>query len=242
MTSRFLPISLVCEVGDAALEGLGVEEAHGFLVAGLAEQALAGAESDREDLQPQLVDQVVLDQRVYELEAAGDDDVPVYLLLQRRDLVKHVALEDCRVVPGGMFEGRGHDVLGQAVQPVRQGAAPGCPPRGEPLVAPPAQQEGLGAQRLVERDLGPLFEVLAPKLAEPAAEPEALLTVGVLDHSVEREVRADHDLSHVGSPSLALSATTDVDTATPGKGRPPTAPFAPWPVSIQEVRHDAGRG
>ena len=89
------PDRLVGEVGDAALEGLGVEEAHGFLIAGLAEQALAGPEGDRVDPQTQLVDQVVLDQRAYELKAAGDDDVPVYVLLQRRDLVKHVALEDC---------------------------------------------------------------------------------------------------------------------------------------------------
>ena len=114
-----------------ALEGLGVEEAHGFVVAGLAERALAG--------------QVVLDQRAYELKAAGDDDVPVYVLLQRRDLVKHVALEDCRVVPGGFGEGRGHDVLGRAVQPVRQLAAARWPPRGEPLVASPGQQEGAPA-------------------------------------------------------------------------------------------------
>src|ERR671937_460587 len=39
-----------------------------------------------------------------------------------------------------MFEGRGHDVLRQTVQPVRQIATPGWPPRREPLVAPPAQQ------------------------------------------------------------------------------------------------------
>jgi hypothetical protein len=71
-----VPDRLVGEVGDAALEGLGVEEAHGFLVAGLAEQALPDPEGDREDLQPQLVDQAVLDQRASELEAAGDDDVP----------------------------------------------------------------------------------------------------------------------------------------------------------------------
>src|SRR5258708_38777305 len=32
------------------------------------------------------------------------------------------------------------------------------------------------------------FEVLAPKLAEPAAEPEALLTVRGLDDSFERDV------------------------------------------------------
>ena len=51
-----VPDRLVGEVGDAALEGLGVEEVHGFLVAGLAEQALADPEGDdREDLQPQLV-------------------------------------------------------------------------------------------------------------------------------------------------------------------------------------------
>src|SRR5262245_24383551 len=96
----------VGEEGDAALDGPGVEEAHGFLVASLAEQALPGPEHDREDLQPQLVDEVVLHQRVYELEAGGDDDLPVQLLLQLRDLVRHVAPEHRRVVPDGMFEGR----------------------------------------------------------------------------------------------------------------------------------------
>src|SRR5271154_3356715 len=169
-----VPDRLVGEVGDAALEGLGVEEAHGFLVAGLAEQALADPGGGREDLQPQLVDQVVLDQRAYELKAAGDDDVPVYVLLQRRDLVKHVALEDCRVVPGGIGEGRGHDVLGQAVQPVRQLAAARWPPRGEPLVASPAQKEGPGGQRLVERELGKLRAI--SDQADPAAGPEAFVT------------------------------------------------------------------
>src|SRR5439155_20233439 len=65
---------LVGEVGDVALDGLGVDEAHGFLVGGLAEEALAGPEHHREDLQPQLVDEVVLHHRAYELEAGGNDD------------------------------------------------------------------------------------------------------------------------------------------------------------------------
>jgi hypothetical protein len=67
-----------------------------------------------------------------------------------------IALEDCRVVPGRIGEGRGHDVLGQAVQAVRQLAAARWPPRGEPLVASPAQQEGPGGQHLIERELGKL--------------------------------------------------------------------------------------
>src|ERR1700683_3419873 len=39
------------------------------------------------------------------------------------------------------------------------------------------------------------------------------------------------------SPLAALSASTGVDTATPGKWRPPTAPFAPSPVSIHAGVH-----
>src|SRR5439155_16576615 len=54
---------LVGEVGDVAIDGLGVDKAQGFLVAGLAEEALAGPEHDREDLQPKLVDEVVLHER-----------------------------------------------------------------------------------------------------------------------------------------------------------------------------------
>jgi len=67
------------------------------------------------------------------------------------------------------------------------------------LVAAPTEQQGLGAQRLVEQDLGGLFA--GGGSAGPAAEPEALLTSRVLDDSVERDVIADDDLSHVGSPN-----------------------------------------
>src|SRR5262245_31861025 len=99
-----------------------------------------------------------------------------------------------------MLEGRGHDVLGQAVQPVRQRAAAGWPPRGKPLVAPPAQQEGPGGQRLVECELAELWVVFDQ--ADPAASPEAFVPGRVLDDSVERDVLADDDLSHFGSPSV----------------------------------------
>jgi hypothetical protein len=43
-------------------------------------------------------------------------------------------------------------------------------------------------------------------------------------------------------PFGVFSAATDEDTATPGKWRSPAAPFAPWPVSVLEMRHAAGRG
>src|SRR6266568_3967918 len=67
----------VCDKDDTVTEGPGVDEAHGFLGACLAEQVLASPEHDGEDLQPHLVHEVVLYQRAHELEATRDDDYPV---------------------------------------------------------------------------------------------------------------------------------------------------------------------
>ena len=76
---RLLGVSheLVGEKGQAVTDGLSADEAHRFLVAGLAEQALAGPDHERVDEQPKLVDEVVLDQRAPELIAGVDDDIPV---------------------------------------------------------------------------------------------------------------------------------------------------------------------
>jgi hypothetical protein len=67
----------VNQVGEAVTDSAGVEQAHRLLVAGLAEESLAGPEHDRVDHQPQLVDQVVLQQRAHERAAGVDDDFPV---------------------------------------------------------------------------------------------------------------------------------------------------------------------
>jgi hypothetical protein len=56
-----LPDELVGEEDEAVTNGLGIDEAHGLLVADVAEEALAGPEHDWKDDQPQLVDQVMLD-------------------------------------------------------------------------------------------------------------------------------------------------------------------------------------
>jgi hypothetical protein len=62
--------------------------------------------------------------------------------------------------------------------------AAGWPACGHPLVAAPTQQQGLGAQRVVERELADPWAVLDQ--ADPAAATEALVTGRVLDDSVER--------------------------------------------------------
>lgn len=47
-----LPDELIGEEDETDADGLGIDEAHGLLVAGLAEEALASPEHDREDDEP----------------------------------------------------------------------------------------------------------------------------------------------------------------------------------------------
>src|SRR5215469_15392779 len=88
-----------------------MDKAQRLLVAGLAEKARSIPEYHREDHEPELVDEVMLDQRVYELVTRVHQDFTADLLLQLRDLAHHVAVEGRRVGPFGILQGGGHDVL-----------------------------------------------------------------------------------------------------------------------------------
>src|SRR3954452_6107930 len=206
---------LVADVSQALANGSRADEAQRLLLAGVAKEALAGAEHEREDREAHLVDEIVLHQRVHELTAGVDDDLPVHLLLQRRRLLHHVAAEDRRIAPLGVLERGGDDVLRQAVQPVGPLAAPAHPPRSEVRVAASAQQQGLGAERLLAFDLRPRCEVVLPDLAEPATVPETLLAGRVLDDSVQRDVLADHDLPHLGSLSPGCCTAVHAGSRSP---------------------------
>ena len=85
------PDDLVGNKGEAFPDGLGAYEPKGYFVAALAEEAGARPENDREDGETELVDQVMLDQFVNEPVAGVDNNFPVDLLLERRDLLAYVA-------------------------------------------------------------------------------------------------------------------------------------------------------
>jgi len=147
----------------------------------------------------------VFDESPYQLEAGGYDDFPAELLLELRDLLHRIALEDHGVVPFRILERGRHHVLGHAVEPVRQLAAPKWPPRCQELVAPPAQQLGLGSQCLIQQDLGCPFATSVADTTDPAAAAETLVADRILDDSVERNVLADDDFPHC-SPSIRWRA------------------------------------
>jgi len=82
-----------------------------------------------------------------------DDDVPVHVLLQLRDVLGEIAAEHGRVVPLGVRQRRRDDVLGHAVELVGELTIPRRPGLGEALIGHPAQQQRLGLQGLVELEL-----------------------------------------------------------------------------------------
>src|SRR4029450_12695005 len=80
LTRRFLS-RLIDEDGHAVADGLRVDEPQRLLVARLSEDPLARPQHDGEHHQPELVYEVVLEQRLHELPASVDVDVTVELLL-----------------------------------------------------------------------------------------------------------------------------------------------------------------
>ena len=178
--------------------------------------------------QPQLVDEVVLDQRVHEPGAAVDDDVAGYLIPQLRDLVTTSPFSTVEFVHSASSRVEDTTYLGRpfslsAHSPLRDShRAANHSSLRRPISrasAPSASSCSTAAHA---------SRSLVPDLAEPAAQPETLLTGRVLDDSVERDVLTDHDLSHVAVLLWpALSATTDADTAALENGRRRSRPSPP---------------
>ncbi len=181
---------------DPVAHQLGVRQAERLLVGRLAEQALAAAQYDGEDHQPQLVDEIVLEQRVNQLGASGDQDHAVDLVLQLLDLLDDVAAEDRRVVPVGLLQRRRDHVLRHRVHLVREAdlVAVVRPRGGEALVGHAPEQLCVGLADLVQLE-GVAF-VSAVDLERPTAVLVLLASAGSLYDSVERDELCDDDLAH----------------------------------------------
>src|SRR5215510_10686456 len=205
---------LVDEDGDPVADHLRVGELQPLLVACLAEEALAGTQDDREDHQAQLVYQVVLDQRLDEPATAVDHDVAARRSSQPGDLLDHVASEHRRVVPLGPVERGGDDVLGHAVELVRELALPRWPGRGKSLVGHTSQQKRLGVEGLIQLEL--VAGLATIELEGPTAVLVVLSSTRVLHDAVERDEFGYDDPGHSASPQIEKLAPTG---PVPGRGR-----------------------
>src|SRR5262249_45595043 len=108
---------VVGEQGHAAAGHSRLAEGQRVLARPLPEEVCADPEGDRKDHEPVLVDQPVRVEGVDELAAAVDQQVLSRLLLQLRDLLRDVSLQQGSV-PGEWFpEGRGGYELGDRIHP-----------------------------------------------------------------------------------------------------------------------------
>src|SRR5918992_2710490 len=176
---------------DAVAHRLRLGQLERLLVGGGSPERLSLAEDDREHHQPQLVDEVVLEQRLHELRAPVDDELAVELA----HLFDDVALEDRRVRPLRVLErGRDH-VLRHRVEPVCELPRAAGPGLGEALVGHAAEQHGVRVHGLDGLELVAL--VAAVEREAPASVLEVLGAAGILDHAVEGDELGNDNSRHV---------------------------------------------
>ena len=187
---------LVGQQDDAGVERPRPDEPEVRNVALVSEQAFPAPEHDREEHDPQLVHQVEFQQRIDELGAAEDQDVPVGPLLQSPDLASEVAPDDLRVVPRWLTQGRGHDVLVEGIDPIREPFVLRRvrPERGPDLIRHPPQEDRARREELI--DLEPLL-VLGRRRERPRvlAVP-MLLEARRFHHAIERHELRHHEATH----------------------------------------------
>ena len=159
------------------------------------DQPLAASGQHGEDPEVELVEEAVREQRAVELAGAELEQVLARLLLQRRDSLGSVALDD-RCVPGGVGERPRGDVLGHLVDPVGVGvAAPLRPGLREALVRRAAEEERVRREEQLARVGGVL---VVPVGRAPL--------LGRVDHAVQGHEGRFDELSHRGAPWLAAAS------------------------------------
>ncbi len=91
---------LVGQDNDAVRSNrLGIHQLHARLLTAVAKQRPAAPEHDREDHQAVFINQVMLHERLHELDAAVDEDIPARLLAKRNDASLKIAPQQFRVGP-----------------------------------------------------------------------------------------------------------------------------------------------
>lgn len=107
----------------------------------LSEQLLAGAEQDREDLQPELVDEVVLEHGLDEVAAAVDLQLRAIFPLELPDLRRYVAANKDGRLPVGINRPVRNDVLRRLVDAGARLVVALRPVAGEDVVGLMAEEQ-----------------------------------------------------------------------------------------------------
>lgn len=144
----------------------------------------------RVDPEPELIDQAFPGEGVRQLSASGDDQVARMLLLECRDGLDHLAVDERGVPLQRPREGSRRDVLRHAVDPLRVVAhrrilAEVRPDDSKPFVGLATEQQRVGQDQLLEAGVAAVGVQLQP-----------FLWRGRLEGAVHGDLIVNDDLSH----------------------------------------------
>jgi transketolase len=205
---------------DSGARDLAVDELQPGRDSAVGEQPLPRTEHEREDPQPVGVDQVVPQECLDEIPAAMHLQLGAIPLLECRDALGHVAVDQYRVAPLQRGPAARRDVLGGVVQLLGARIVSGVRPEpGEDVV-------GLAAEHQIERHTHRLAHDLAHLLVPvvhgpaPVRELPAVVLPGParrLNDPVERHERAHDQLSHVPCPLDRIPGAGRAHRASDGR-------------------------
>lgn len=149
---RFAPGRFVRQQDDPRCERTRFAEPHIGDRRLRTEQALPATQDHRVDRDPVLVDQAVVHQRIDQVGAACDQDVPTGLILQLSDFDRDVAAEKDRVLPRELLEAVRDDVLRKGVDPVGEALVTRSrgPERRPDVIGHAPEERGVDGEELLD--------------------------------------------------------------------------------------------
>src|SRR5690349_17793070 len=205
---------------------------------------LVSTDNDRKDPEPELVDQVVAQQRLDEVPAAVHLQCRPVAILERRDAFSGVSFDQDRGTPGQRGLTPRRDVLGGVIQRLSARIVARVRPKGgENVVGLAAEKE---IERLAHGFAHDLPHLVVPVVHRPAAVRESSFTVLLrtawsLHDPVESHEGAHDQLSHLSHVLSIGWVRAGLDQPTSSASIWPTASRMPSVMPMLSSRSMASR-
>src|SRR5438552_210497 len=138
---------------DAVWRDVALEHAETRRLRSLAEEPLSGSQGDGINLEPELVDQIVLEQRLNQVAASVHLELRAIFLLELLDLADDIAVDGDGLLPVGADRAVRDDIFRRPIDGIAGRVCRLRPKTGKDVVGLPAQKQVEGMAHLLAHRL-----------------------------------------------------------------------------------------
>src|SRR3982074_420024 len=134
---------------DAVWRDVALQHAETRWLRALAKQTLSGSQGDRENLEPEFVDQIILEQRLNQVAASVHLELGAVSLLELLDLADDIAVDGDGLLPIGADRAVRDDIFRRPIDRLAGRVGRLRPKTGKDVVGLPAQEQIEGMAHLL---------------------------------------------------------------------------------------------